>query len=70
VTKLCLIVLKLDIHYVSSDGYIASFDLFWIAIVFCAMHRYIESFELNGYALSFVKLMDSLNLSIRTIEHT
>jgi hypothetical protein len=62
-TKLCLIVPKLDIHCVSSDEYIASFDLLWISIVFCAKHGYI------GYALSFVKWMDSFNLSIGTIEH-
>jgi hypothetical protein len=47
VTKLCLIVPKVDIHYVSSDRYIASFDLHWISIVFCVKYGYIESFELN-----------------------
>jgi hypothetical protein len=40
-------VSSLDIHCISSDGYIASFDLVWISIVFCAKHGYIGSFELN-----------------------
>jgi hypothetical protein len=53
VTKLCLIVLKLDIHCVSSNGYIASFDLLWISIVFCAKHGYIEFFELNWICIVF-----------------
>jgi hypothetical protein len=47
VTKLCLIVPKLDIHCDSSDGCIASFDLLWISIVFCAKYGYIQSFKLN-----------------------
>jgi hypothetical protein len=46
-TKLCLIVPKLDVHYVSSDGYITSFDLLWISIVFSAKYEYNESFKLN-----------------------
>jgi hypothetical protein len=37
----------LDIHCVSSDGYILSFGLVWISIVFCAKHGYIGFFELN-----------------------
>ena len=46
-------MLKLDIHCVSSDEYIASFDLLWISIVFCAKHEYIESFELNWICIVF-----------------
>jgi hypothetical protein len=68
VTKLCLVVLKLDIHCVSSDGYIASFDLLWISIVFCAKHGYIRSFELNWICNVFCYTLDLLNLLIGTIE--
>jgi hypothetical protein len=53
VTKLCLIVSKLNIHCVSSDGYITFFDLLWISIVFCAKYRYIGSFELNLICIVF-----------------
>jgi hypothetical protein len=53
VIKLCLIMPKLDIHCVSSDIYIASFDLFWISIVFCAKLGYIGSFELNWMCIVF-----------------
>jgi hypothetical protein len=52
-TKLCLIVLKLDIHCVSSYGYIESFNLLWISLVFCAKHGYIGSFELNWICIVF-----------------
>jgi hypothetical protein len=55
VTKLCLIVPKLDIHCVSSDEYIASFDLLWISIVFCTKYGYIEYFELNWIYIIFRK---------------
>jgi hypothetical protein len=53
VTKLFLIMSKLDIHCVSSDGYIVSFDLLWISIVLCANHKYIGSFELNWIYIVF-----------------
>jgi hypothetical protein len=53
VTKLCLIVPKLNIRYVSSDGYIASFDLLWISIVFCAKRGSIGFFELNWICIAF-----------------
>jgi hypothetical protein len=46
-------VLKLDTHCVSSDGYIASYGLLWISIVFCAKHGYIGSFELNRICIVF-----------------
>jgi hypothetical protein len=46
----------LDIHCVSSDGYIASFDLLWISIVFCAKHGYIGSFELNWICIIFCQM--------------
>jgi hypothetical protein len=68
VTKLCLIVPKLDIHCVSSDGYIASFDLLWISIVFYAKHGYIGSFELNliyivfCYMNRFIKFFNRNNI--------
>jgi hypothetical protein len=48
-----LIVLKLAIQCVSSDGDIASFSLLWISTVFCAKHRYIGSFELNQICIVF-----------------
>jgi hypothetical protein len=44
---------KFDIHCVSSDGYIASFDLLLISIVFCAKYEYIGSFELNWICIVF-----------------
>jgi hypothetical protein len=69
VTKLCLVVLKLDIHCVSSNGYIASFDLLWISIVFCAKHGYIRSFELNWICNVFcytVGFIESFNRNNRT----
>ena len=44
---------KLDIHYVSSNGYIAFFGLLWISIVFCAKHGYIGYFELNQICIVF-----------------
>jgi hypothetical protein len=53
VAKSCLIVPKLDIHCVSSNGYIASFDLLLISIVFYAKHGYIGSFELNLICIVF-----------------
>jgi hypothetical protein len=69
VTKLCLIVLKLDIHCVSSDRYIASFNLLWISIVFCANHGYIEFFELNWIFIVFCQVdgfIESFNRKNRT----
>jgi hypothetical protein len=69
VTKLCLIVPKLDIHCVSSDGYIASFDLLWISIVFCAKHGYIGSFELNWICIVFCQVdgfIESFNRNNKT----
>jgi hypothetical protein len=56
VTKLCLIVPKLDIHCVSFDGYIASLHLLWISIVFCAKYGYIGSFELNWICIVFCQV--------------
>jgi hypothetical protein len=56
VTKFCLIVSKLDIYYFLSDRYIASFDLLWIYIVFCAKHGYIGSFELNWICIVFCQM--------------
>jgi hypothetical protein len=69
VTKLCLIVPKLDIHCVSSDRYIASFDLLWISIVFCAKHGYIGSFELNWICIVFCQVdgfIESFNRNNKT----
>ena len=68
-TKLRLIVPKLDIHCVSSDKYIASFDLLWISIVFCAKHGYIGSFELNWICIIFCyvdEFNESFNMNNRT----
>jgi hypothetical protein len=69
VTKLCLIVLKLDIHYVSFNGYIASFDLLWISTVFCAKHGYIRSFELNWICIVFCYMDGFIESFNRNIEH-
>jgi hypothetical protein len=69
VTKLFFIVPKLDIHYVSSDEYIVSFDLFWISIVFCAMYGYIGSFELNLICIVICQMdgfIESFNRNNRT----
>ena len=70
VTKLWLIVLKLDIHCVSSNGYIASFSLLWISIVLCAKHEYIGSFELNWICIVFFVnkngFIESFNRNNRT----
>ena len=69
VTKLCLIVLKLDIYCVSSNGYIASFDLLWISIVFCAKYAYIRSFELNYICIIFCYMngfIESFNRNNKT----
>jgi hypothetical protein len=41
------------IFSVSFAGYIASFGLLWISIVFCAEHGYIGSFELNWICIVF-----------------
>ena len=38
---------------VLSDGYIASFDLLWISIVFYTKHEYIGSFELKWICIVF-----------------
>jgi hypothetical protein len=62
-------VLKLDIHCVSIDGYIASFDLLWISIIFCAKHGYIASFELNWICIVFCYVdgfIESFNRNNRT----
>jgi hypothetical protein len=69
VTKLIFTVPKLDIHCISSDGYIASFDLLWLSIVFCAKHRYIGSFELNWICNVFCYMdgfIESFNRNNRT----
>jgi hypothetical protein len=69
VIKLCLIVPRLDIHCVSSDGYIASLDLLWISFVFCATHGYIGSFELNWICIVFCSMdefIESFNRNNRT----
>jgi hypothetical protein len=52
-TKLCLIMPNLDIHCVSSDGYITFFNLLWISIVFCAKHGNLGSFEQNWILIVF-----------------
>jgi hypothetical protein len=69
VTKLCSIVLKLDIDCVSSNKYIASFDLLWISNVFCAKHVYIGSFKLNWICIVFHYMdgfIESFNRNNRT----
>jgi hypothetical protein len=69
VTKLCLIVPKLNIHCISSYEYIASFDLLWISIVFCAKHRYVGSFGLNWICIVFCYMdgfIESFNRNNRT----
>jgi hypothetical protein len=69
VTKLCLTMPKLDIHCVLSDGHIASFDLLWISIVFCAKHGYIGSFELNWICIVFCQVdgfVESFNRNNKT----
>jgi hypothetical protein len=69
VTRLCLIVPKLDIHCVLSNEYIASFDLLWISIVFCANNGYIGSFELNWICIVFCQMdgfFESFNRNNRT----
>jgi hypothetical protein len=69
VTKLCLIVPKVDIHYISFDEYIVYLDLYWISIVFYAKHRYIESFELNLIYIVFCymdRFIESFNMNNRT----
>jgi hypothetical protein len=62
-------VLKLDIHCVSSDRYIVSFNLLWISIVFCAKHGYIGSFELNWICIVFCYMdgfIESFDMNNRT----
>jgi hypothetical protein len=69
VTKLCLIVPKLNIHCVSSDRYIVSFDLLWTSIVFCAKHGYIRFFKLNWIYIIFCYMngfIESFNGNNRT----
>jgi hypothetical protein len=68
-TKLCLIVPKLDIHCVSSDKCIVSFDLLWISIDFCAKHGYIGYFELSWICIVFCYMdgfIESFNKNNRT----
>jgi hypothetical protein len=62
-------VLKLDIHCVSFYGYILSFGLLWISIVFCVKHGYIGSFELNQICIVFCtmdRLIEFFNKNNRT----
>ena len=57
------------IHCVSSDGYIAYFNLLWISIVFCAKCGYIGSFELNWICIVFCYIsgfIDFFNRNNRT----
>jgi hypothetical protein len=58
--QLCDIIVfdcaEVGFHCVSSDGYIASFDLLWISIVFCVKHGYIVSFELNWICIVFCQV--------------
>jgi hypothetical protein len=60
---------QLDIHCVLSDGYISSFDLLYLSIVFCVKHGYIGSFELNWICFVFCQVdgfFESFNRHNRT----
>jgi hypothetical protein len=65
VTKFCLIGTKLDIHCISSDRYIASFDLLWIFIALYAKHGYIGYFELNWICIVFCQMDGFIEFFIR-----